>query len=96
MKYEIYTTENETILEIQGNIFSESLQDLKEALDHAAKSDSSSIVLDFSDVGAITSYGLRELIMFENRMSRKGKVVNMINTSKIVSELMSIAKKIIV
>jgi len=96
MTYEIYTSENEAILEIEGNIFAEHLQDFREALTHVAKSPSSSVILDFSDVGAITSYGLRELIMFENQMSKMGKAVNIINASQIVSELISIAKKVFV
>ena len=96
MKYEIYNTDDETILEIQGNVFAENLQDFKSALNHVERSSSSSIILDLSEVEAITSYGLRELIMFENRMSKMGRMVNIINASQIVSDLMNIAKKIFV
>lgn len=94
MTFDIYTGNNETILEFNGNIFTENSPELKNALNHVTESKTSSIVLDFSKVEAITSYGLRELLQFENEMSKAGKVVNIINASHIVMELMNIAKTV--
>ena len=94
MTFEVYTENDETILKFNGNIFTENLPELKKALNHVTKSQSSTILLDFSKVEAITSYGLKELIQFENEMSRMGKVVNIVNASNILTELMNIAKRI--
>ncbi len=95
MKVEIsYTNGNEIFMKFEGNIFTENLQELKKALDIVLDTDVDGAVIDLASVNAITSFGLKELMLFEKKMMEMGKSVKYLNATHIVSELFKIAKKV--
>ncbi len=95
MKVEIsYNNDEEIFLKFEGNIFTENLQELKKSLEIVLNSNVENAVIDLSLVNAITSYGLKELMLFEGKMRQMGRNVEFENATNIVSELFKIAKKV--
>ena len=79
------------LITVSGRVDSSTAPDLEETLEDRMNNGRHNLVLDMSDVGYLSSAGLRALVSALRTCKKKGGDVRIANPSERVSEVMSLA-----
>lgn len=85
---------SELFVKIIGNTLDENTNFDSDKLSKALELKNASIVLDLEHVIAMTSLGIKEIMMFHKRIIDKGGTLRIINANRQVSEILRLAKLI--
>jgi len=89
---ERYTLDNRYIVKIEGSIFNDSAKVFQKKLEKILAEELMNVVLDLTEVNAITSAGLKAIVFLEREITRRGGRLNIISPSPMVAELLHMTR----